>query len=1108
MDLYSVPSEGEPGTPGVIDRMQDVLVELGRSRNESNATLQLLFEVCSNQKDSIASVTEEVTALRKDLNFVAGSVRNLDEKLDGLIAVNSGDALSTVMNTALNALAGKLDSFIHRMQTTTHGTDTAAAAAASASSLPPLIDTADLISWDTPPTNTLASSVQRISVEQVMQSAQAQSAPAAMAPHTTPNLDASPQAAEAAQRLTELGVTSQSAIQTLTSMLEAADKEADVSKRLRQAETWAKRLLTDSLKFEVGVTDVGEWLASAEAAAAMFEVYIARMAGIVDAAWVHDRILELIPSDFRVRLSATQSSERTPWTLLTLAQQTFQDRHAELTNALVAPRLAATYKQAPSQTFTRHLDQCVRLYRTYFVREKLTPARYVERFGPTHRLGPLSTVFQTAVRKHLEHMNIAESSDRYRFGDLEPIRTVCRTLDREEEERVHVAPESLPSTRAAAALDAPNTAPSTGRSTFGSDFGRDFGRDFDPNPGRGWHADRGNRGGRFPWGRHNRGGRGGRGYQAQPPADVDLLGDVVAGNPNASVNTNALHAPGISSHVVAAVHSGALRAGRSPAMSVEAHAEFLSASLGPAPVHPEVNATTRSRNTVQFSDSVDQRTFDPDTPPSEVKQARENAVPVHDTGPDGDQPSASSTLDATQPASGVSEQDANAHTPVPATQDASNAKTSSPAPATPAADGRSKRKKRSAAARRQRKASASDPMPATQNDSERGRHPAGPASSPPSGTGRRPVLQADRGDICDEQDSDKLTRRREQLEQFRQQAQAKNVPQRVYRAILHSTVTLTLSELAAVAMHEELVTLLVQLADTLRGEVDEAALRGPRATVDALLAATLKRIVLNDARVPAAETSAMLAAACTACAERSAHDTEWSAAMCASAEWRAVPGKTSTFDVGFSHMRKCLGFLTSDVQPPLKNSPRAVRVAFDEGAEMNTITLDAWERHRADWEKGHAPFSARDDIGPTHGVRMENTVNLRSFHGEISKFNHMVLIHLRLGCAVYPVYCTVVNGAPADVVLGLAFRRKHDAAFPVGYPVRQGDGVTLMCLGVPPGYGLYFPQAIRSRYAGRDPAQTIYRQVLRLDTSWRVWHVTGKRLTSAQLADDLGSPAP
>ena len=384
-------------------------------------------------------------------------------------------------------------------------------------------------------------------------------------------------------------------------------------------------------------------------------------------------------------------------------------------------------------------------------------------------------------------------------------------------------------------------------------------------------------------------------------------------------------------------------------------------------------------------------------------------------------------------------------------------------------------------------------------------HPAKLAAT--SGkSNRRPTLQADRGDVCDESDSHKLARRRSQLEQFRQQMVAKNVPQRVYRAILHSTVTLSLAELAALAMHDELVSLLVQLADTLRDDAEPESLRGPRAAVDSFLAATLRRIVLADKRVPANDTGAMLVGAFQAAAAPSAQDAEWSEAMCASAEWQKVPGKMSTFHVPFSHMRKCTGFLTSEVERPHKHSPQAVCVAFDEGAEMSTITIDAWERHRADWEQGYSLFAERNDIGPTHGIRMKDPVNLRSFHGAVSKFHHMVLVHLRLGCAMYPVYCTLVNGAPADVVLGLSFRRKFDASFPVGFHTSQGSGVTSVCLGVPEGHALFFPKPLRERFADRTPPQAAFRQVLRLDTSCLTWYVAGKRLTPAQLAEDISAP--
>ena len=141
----------------------------------------------------------------------------------------------------------------------------------------------------------------------------------------------------------------------------------------------------------------------------------------------------------------------------------------------------------------------------------------------------------------------------------------------------------------------------------------------------------------------------------------------------------------------------------------------------------------------------------------------------------------------------------------------------------------------------------------------------------------------------------------------------------------------------------------------------------------------------------------MLFGAFQAAAAPSAQVAEWSEAMCASAERQEVPGKMSTFHVPFSHMRKFTGLLTSEVERPHKHSPQAVCVAFDEGAEMRTLTVDARERHRADWEQGYSQFDGQKDIGPTHGVRMKDSVNLRSFHRAVSKFH-------RLDCAMYPVY--------------------------------------------------------------------------------------------------------
>ena len=128
-------------------------------------------------------------------------------------------------------------------------------------------------------------------------------------------------------------------------------------------------------------------------AAAMLTCLANHMPGIIDHAWVHDRLLALVPSEFRARLKATKSTTRTPQTLFALARQAFQDKHAELTITLAAPTYAASFKQPADRSFEQHLEACVKVYRSHYIREPLTPARYVERFGPAHRLGPLSTVF-------------------------------------------------------------------------------------------------------------------------------------------------------------------------------------------------------------------------------------------------------------------------------------------------------------------------------------------------------------------------------------------------------------------------------------------------------------------------------------------------------------------------------------------------------------------------------------------------------------------------------------------------------------------------------------------------------------------------------------------
>ena len=143
----------------------------------------------------------------------------------------------------------------------------------------------------------------------------------------------------------------------------------------------------------------------------------------------------------------------------------------------------------------------------------------------------------------------------------------------------------------------------------------DFGRGFDPYQGRGGRGGRGSRGG--PSGRSGRGGNDRTGN--------DHPSDLQASVSAAAATVSAHNAPGV--NAIAAVHSHALRQGRSPAVNnrftpLANHAEFLAANLAPVQLEPlGVHATTRSRNAVTFSETATARSYAPDDRPRQVSTA-------------------------------------------------------------------------------------------------------------------------------------------------------------------------------------------------------------------------------------------------------------------------------------------------------------------------------------------------------------------------------------------------------------------------------------------------------------------------------------------------------
>lgn len=71
------------------------------------------------------------------------------------------------------------------------------------------------------------------------------------------------------------------------------------------------------------------------------------------------------------------------------------------------------------------------------------------------------------------------------------------------------------------------------------------------------------------------------------------------------------------------------------------------------------------------------------------------------------------------------------------------------------------------------------------------------------------------------------------------------MPSRVHRAIPESAVTLSLAEIAALAMQEELVTLLVQLADETLRDAADSKLEGSRKDVGAFLMSSVRYVTEN-----------------------------------------------------------------------------------------------------------------------------------------------------------------------------------------------------------------------------------------------------------------------
>jgi hypothetical protein len=374
-----------------------------------------------------------------------------------------------------------------------------------------------------------------------------------------------------------------------------------------------------------------------------------------------------------------------------------------------------------------------------------------------------------------------------------------------------------------------------------------------------------------------------------------------------------------------------------------------------------------------------------------------------------------------------------------------------------------------------------------------------PAHTPPQrGTAapgnalrKRTPLRADGGDVCDERDSTYISNRRAQLKAF----ERVHTSTRVSRALLRSPLTLTLADMIALVTDTDLVEVLVRLCAVLEKQSDTSDPSASAAQLSALRAVAAE--LATDADCLATVKVALATHLDPAESARS-----WAEVVNTPALWEQFPGKVIQWNVDFSRIRRTRGHLsTSD-----SVSSQSLDIVFDEGCEVCTIKRSALLEHFAAWQAGHAAFSKRKDIGAPRALCMTSPLHLHAFHGNHVGHSFMVLIHLHLGCAVYPVRAVLVDNAPGDVVLGLPFRRRYDSAFPANFTPRdghahgQGLGVTHMCLGVPVGYAVKFPtRKMAEQSAPQSPEESAFKQILAVKPTWQNWRQSGKELSPAEL---------
>lgn len=348
---------------------------------------------------------------------------------------------------------------------------------------------------------------------------------------------------------------------------------------------------------------------------------------------------------------------------------------------------------------------------------------------------------------------------------------------------------------------------------------------------------------------------------------------------------------------------------------------------------------------------------------------------------------------------------------------------------------------------------------------------------------RRAPLSKQGHDAASAAESDKLVAQQRQLQRVRELFQQANISDRVVHTVLKAVLPVTLLDLISCVKDSDISHALLRIGQTLENMRTAADLppdAGP--TVPSVAAAAAVVLGGHDNVEIQALGRAIAAAAYVP-------DSPLIVA-------KREHFPTRTWQVDFAPMRTVHGFIGADADAP------RVRIAIDEGCELGAMRLETFLAVQSAWKAGFPPL--HDKHGEPRLLHLDAPVDMVSFEGAVHGYRILAQIFVRIGCAVYPLRVLLMESAPSDIVLPLAYMRRFCVLPPDTWEQRRQDAATVLHLGVEHGAGLSLPPGLKA-IPGETPATMTYAQTVPLDTAWRYQYMSGREIPAAHAEPFLGS---